>query len=114
MDANTPAQNPGHEYTERKRVLETAARYVSADRNTSYGTPESNFSMIAEFWSTYLGYPVVAHDVAAMMSLMKIARITTSPDKDDNWIDLAGYAACGAEVRPVPAADLADIAARLS
>jgi hypothetical protein len=88
------------EISERARTLRTAEQYVASDRNAQYGTPESNFGMIAEFWSTYLGYPVVAHDVAAMMGLMKIARITTSPDKDDHWIDLAGYAACGAEVRP--------------
>jgi hypothetical protein len=102
------------EMTERQRVLNTAARYVAHDRNAQYGTPESNFGMIAQFWSTYLGASIMPHDVAAMMSLMKLARITTSPDKDDNWIDLAGYAACGAEVRPHNETELAEVIARLS
>jgi hypothetical protein len=29
-----------------------------------------------------------------------VARISTSPSKLDHWIDVAGYAACGGEVRP--------------
>jgi hypothetical protein len=33
-----------------------------------------------------------------MMSLMKLSRITTGQPKPDNWVDLAGYAACGGEV----------------
>jgi hypothetical protein len=33
-----------------------------------------------------------------MMALVKISRITPSPNIDDHWIDLAGYAACGGEV----------------
>lgn len=86
--------------TERQRVLRTAEQYVSQDRNAVYDGPESNFKMIASFWSTYKGVDFTPHDVAAMMALVKLARITTSPGKDDHWIDLAGYAACGAEVRP--------------
>ena len=31
------------------------------------------------------------YDVAAMMALVKISRITTSPGQADHWIDLAGY-----------------------
>lgn len=33
-----------------------------------------------------------------MMCLFKIARIATGYGKADNWIDLAGYAACGGEL----------------
>jgi hypothetical protein len=42
--------------------------------------------------------PVSATDVAVMMGLLKIARIKTSPAHADNWVDLAGYAACGGEL----------------
>ncbi len=85
-------------------MLTTAAEIVTKDRQNDYGTAESNFGTIAEFWSTYLTskygvmVTVSAADVAAMMVLMKVSRITTSPRKEDNWIDIAGYAACGAEV----------------
>jgi hypothetical protein len=33
-----------------------------------------------------------------MMALMKIARLATNPAHEDSWVDLAGYAACGASV----------------
>ena len=89
----------------RKECLETALEIVMKDRQNDYGTPESNFRNIAEYWTTYLnsrgleGY-VTGFDVAAMMSLLKIARVASSPAKEDNWVDLAGYAANGAEVAP--------------
>jgi hypothetical protein len=35
--------------------------------------------------------------VAAMLALMKLARLANQ-HKDDSWIDLAGYAALGAEL----------------
>lgn len=82
----------------REEILDAAKRCVCGDREQDYGSPEQNFEKIAEFWSTYMGYPVVAHDVAAMLALLKIARITTGHAKEDNWIDLAGYAACGGEI----------------
>ena len=82
----------------RDEILDAAKRCVCGDREQDYGSPEKNFERIAEFWSTYMGYPVVAHDVAAMFALLKIARIATGHAKEDNWIDLAGYAACGGEL----------------
>ena len=82
----------------REEILDAAKRCVCGDREQDYGSPEKNFERIAEFWSTYMGYPVVAHDVAAMLALLKIARIASGHAKEDNWIDLAGYAACGGEL----------------
>lgn len=82
----------------RKEVLEAALRCVCGDREQDYGSPENNFKKIAEFWSTYLGYKIEATDVAAMLGLLKIARIASGNAKDDNWVDLAGYAACGGEL----------------
>lgn len=82
----------------RTEILEAACRCVCGDREHDYGYPESNFGKIAEFWSTYTGYPFDAKDVAAMLALLKIARIASGHAKDDNWIDLAGYAACGGEI----------------
>jgi hypothetical protein len=35
------------------------------------------------------------HDVAIMMMQLKHSRLSWSPTKEDHWIDLAGYAACG-------------------
>ena len=33
-----------------------------------------------------------------MLALLKIARIASGRAKEDNWVDLAGYAACGGEI----------------
>ena len=82
----------------RPQILDRAKACVVGDREQDYGSPESNFGMIAEFWSTYLGTCLGAKDVAAMLALLKIARIASGNFKDDNWVDLAGYAACGGEI----------------
>ena len=81
----------------RKECLEQAMGCVLRDRNNSYGGPEDSFGVIANFWSVYLGRKVYPHDVAMMMSLLKIARIKANKGYADGYIDLAGYAACGAE-----------------
>ena len=75
----------------REQILETAIKTVCQDR-------QDNFQMIADFWSTYLNVSVTAVDVAMMMGMLKIARIRTGKFTQDNFVDLAGYAACGAEV----------------
>ncbi len=82
----------------RKELLAAAEKCVCGQREQEYGTPEDNFGRIADMWGAYLGYPIRPEDVAAMMALLKIARIATSTATADSWIDLAGYAACGAEV----------------
>ncbi len=78
----------------RKECLDAAAECVLKDRQNQYGKPENSFAMIAAMWSAYLGCNVAAHDVAAMMALLKIARFRHRPDYADNAVDLAGYAAC--------------------
>lgn len=82
----------------RKETLDRAAAAVLSDRQTTYGTPEDNFGMIGKYWSIHLGREVTATDVAIMLGLLKMARLKTSPQHADNWVDMAGYAACGAEV----------------
>jgi len=88
----------------RKEVLDRADQCVNGDREGSYGSPENNFARIAKMWNAYLGntYPrkdLKPSDVAAMLALLKLARIGSGNYKDDNWIDLAGYAACGGELQ---------------
>jgi hypothetical protein len=83
----------------RVEVLGKAAHIVSQDRNIQYGAPEDSFDRIAAMWCAYLGTDMLmAHDVAAMLALLKIARLATNPRHEDSWVDLAGYAACGASV----------------
>lgn len=91
----------------RKEILENAMRCVNGDRDEQYGKPEDSFLTIAHLWNIYLNaadvndgvsVTIKQHDVAAMLALLKIARIATGVQKDDSWIDLAGYAACGGEI----------------
>lgn len=88
----------------RKEVLDRADKCVNGDRQGSYGSPEDNFARIAKMWNAYWGntYPhkeFKPSDVAAMLVLLKVARIGSGNYKDDNWIDVAGYAACGGELQ---------------
>lgn len=80
---------------DRAHVLANAAQAVLSDRNKAYGDPEDNFLDIAELWAAYKKVSFTRADVAAMMALMKIARLRTNPIHEDSWIDVAGYAACG-------------------
>lgn len=87
----------------RKEILEAAAKCVCGDREQDYGSPENNFQTIANLWIDYLTAKddflgIEPKDVAAMLALLKIARIASGHAKEDNWVDLAGYAACGGEV----------------
>ena len=85
----------------RTEILMAANRCVAGDREQDYGSPEQNFERIAELWNAYFtGRPdyISPIDVACMLALLKIARIASGHAKADNWVDLAGYAACGGEI----------------
>lgn len=86
----------------RLRALQDAGELIDGDRNVSYGTPMQNFSNIAAFWSVQFGQLLrpgarfTSAHIAQANALQKLARMIAQP-KGDNWIDLAGYAACGFE-----------------
>ena len=81
----------------RKECLDAAAGCVLKDRQNQYGGPEDSFSLISSLWSAYLGVVVDMVDVAMMMGMLKMARIRGNKGYADGFVDLAGYAACGAE-----------------
>lgn len=82
----------------RKECLDAAAGCVLQDRQNQYGGPENNFERIAQMWNGYLGTSSIKPwDVAVMMGMLKMARARFNPKYADNWVDLAGYAACGIE-----------------
>jgi hypothetical protein len=83
----------------RAEILATATEYVTKNRATTHGDAEDNFRRIARLWNAYMGIDdITPIDVAVMMSLLKVARIRQNPTHADNWIDIAGYAACGGEI----------------
>lgn len=83
----------------RKELLEKAMQ-ATTERAIQYGKPENVFEQIANLWSAYLGLDLGAVDVAMLMVLFKVARAQSNPQNMDSWIDMAGYAACGAEMVP--------------
>lgn len=82
----------------RSEILGTAKSHISRDREATHGKPENSFGRIANMWGALLGHAVTSEQVALMMSCLKIARAWGNPAHADNWIDLAGYAACGGEI----------------
>ena len=81
----------------RKEILDRAAVIVGG-KDGQHGGTEDNFNRIARMWYAYKGVPFTAKDVAVMMILLKVARIASGHQNDDNWTDIAGYAACGGEL----------------
>lgn len=84
----------------RKKCLDDAVKCICSDRNNQYGEPEDNFRIIADYWTTYLKdkKEITAQDVANMMILFKIGRLTVTDGTYDTYVDIAGYAGCGAEI----------------
>jgi hypothetical protein len=85
----------------RAAVLDTAKEYVTKDRAADHGDMEDNFRTIASYWNTHLGLIegfIEPHDVAVMMTLLKVARIKQNEKHLDNWVDACGYMACGGEI----------------
>ena len=86
------------EVVTRSSILSTARSYITRDRQADHGDAEDNFSRIAGYWSLHTGTTLTATDVAVMMALLKVARIKQNPQHVDNWVDGAGYFACGGEI----------------
>ena len=82
----------------REEILQKAAEAISGERDKHYGSPEDNFCRIAVLWTDYLGEQVSPTDVAMMMILLKVARTMNDATHEDNYIDIAGYAACAGEL----------------
>ena len=85
----------------RHEILTNASNAV-AERESDYGSPESNFATAAALWNVMLGDKLAgeisAADVAMMMCCLKLARLKATPDHIDSAVDLAGYAALLGEI----------------
>jgi hypothetical protein len=83
----------------RAQFLKEVEKLVCTDRNVTHGDAEDNFRVIAQLWNVYIhnskGEELNNKDVAIMMCLFKVSRLMSNVNNIDNWLDLAGYAACG-------------------
>lgn len=82
----------------RSDILDKAKECVCGQREQDYGSPESNFGLIADLWSVYLGFDISPVDVAMMMIMLKTARIKNGGGTGDSFVDIAGYSACAGEI----------------
>lgn len=87
----------------RSAILEEADEAINGDRNSAYGDPSQDFERTASMW-TAMGLrfgpehaEVERHHVAMAMVALKLSRLAWNPSKRDSWVDIAGYAGCGAE-----------------
>lgn len=80
----------------RADILERTKEVVTKERLTYYGDPENAFAKVADYWTDYVrGKECLSEiDVCMMMILLKIARAEENPTHLDNFVDMAGYAAC--------------------
>ena len=82
----------------RAAILDAARDAVTKDRAATHGELESSFGQIAAIWSVRLGMTLTPAQVAIMMIDLKTVRGWGNPGHMDNWVDIAGYAACGGEL----------------
>ena len=82
----------------RATVLDDAREAVLVDRAASHGDVEDNFRKIAKIWSARVGVEITPVQISIMMIDLKAVRAWGNPGHADNWVDIAGYAACGGEI----------------
>ena len=105
-------------------ILEEADRIINGERQEQYGKAEDCFELIADYWNIYVKHKLEGfvksnpqaldvgleswnfeerilneHDVAMMMILLKIVRTQGRKKKNDNYVDIAGYAALAAKLK---------------
>ena len=81
----------------REQVLDKAKPLISGDRAKDYGDAYLNHKRIAELWSPILDKDITVEQVYACMIAVKLSRLIETPDHEDSWIDICGYAALGGE-----------------
>lgn len=87
-------------------TLEKADACINGERQDQYGNPEDSFQLIAEYWTLYIRsvakrdgqgrinvFCLFPDDIAVMMSLFKIARMSGQKWAPDNAVDACGYLA---------------------
>ena len=81
----------------REQILNKAKVLISGERAIDYGDAYVNHKRIAELWTTILGKNITVEQVYACMIAVKLSRLIETPDHEDSWIDICGYAALGGE-----------------
>ena len=81
----------------REQILDKAKTLISGERAKDYGDAYLNHKRIAELWSPILDKDITVEQMYACMIAVKLSRLIETPDHEDSWIDICGYAALGGE-----------------
>lgn len=83
-------------------IISRAAEIVGGDRREAYGSLVESFQDIAHLWNGHLreklSGSITAEDVAVLMILLKTVRSKSEKFNVDDYVDIAGYAGCAAEI----------------
>ena len=82
----------------RSKILAKAEQAVTVDRAATHGDVENNFEILAAIWSVRLGVSITPAQATIMLIDLKTVRAWGNSTHADNWIDMAGYAACGGDM----------------
>jgi len=96
----------------KRRLLEDAIEACCGDRHLNYGNPENNFKRISMLQDAWIGcrygvefdrniggsWSLDPFDTVALNILQKLGRLSNNPRHRDSIIDIAGYAACWADL----------------
>lgn len=96
-----PNEDNMQESCTRGNALIEGHNIVNGARLNAYGEPENAFGTIADLWSAYIkgrhcsGFTghFTDHDVAVMLSLLKVGRLAHNPCHHDSHVDGAAYLA---------------------
>ena len=81
----------------REQILDKAKVLISGERAKDYGDAYLYHKRIADLWSPILDKDITVEQVYACMIAVKLSRLIETPDHEDSWIDICGYAALGGE-----------------
>ena len=81
----------------RDQILDKAKTLISGERAKDYGDAYLNHKRIAELWSPILDKDITVEQVYACMIAVKLSRLIETPNHEDSWIDICGYAALAGE-----------------
>jgi hypothetical protein len=62
------------------------------ERGSIYGSSRTNHERISELWTGYLGDYISPMQVSMCMLLVKVSRLTETPNHQDSIKDIIGYA----------------------
>jgi len=103
-------QDCGATEVKRGDCLFRALEVINGERQDQYGNPEDSFELVGRYWTVYLRSVGIVKDdpdieldkreVAEMMALFKIARMSGQMLNKDNYIDAAGYIGIAGDMVP--------------